>query len=84
MEERSTLKLKAQLLRHDRENVKALLVDTPGSDEVGQKELQRLAQVNVDAAAAYIYVMQYSNAKVDADYKSLKAIHARSKGYLGA
>ena len=75
--------MKAPLLKHDRRNVKALLVDTPGSDEVGQEELQRLAQVNVDAAAAYIYIMQYDNAKADADYKSFTAIHARSKGYLG-
>ena len=61
-----------------------MLVDTPGSDEVGQEELQQLAKVNVDAAAAYIYVMQYDNAKAEADYKTLSAIYARDKGCFGA
>ena len=78
------LKLRAPLLQCDEKNVKALLVDTPGSDEVGQEELQRLAQVNVDTAAAYIYVMRYDDSKAEADYNTFKAIHARDRGYFGA
>lgn len=76
------MKLKAPLLDQQCENVKALLVDTPGSDEVGQIELQQLAQANVDAAAAYFYVMDYKYAQCEADYKVFKAIHERDKGYF--
>ena len=72
--------MRADFLSHETKRVKALLVDSPGSDEFDQDDLQKLAKANVDAAAAYIYVMPLDNAKAKEDYEIFRAIHARDKG----
>lgn len=54
-----------------------LLVDTPGSNEVGEAQLQVLAEQNLKSAAAYIFVMKYDDIKNKEDYAALRMIYNR-------
>ena len=64
------------------EQPKAFIVDTPGSNEVGQVNLQKIADLNLKTASAYIYVMTYSDIKNKEDYEALKIIHKRDEGEI--
>lgn len=54
-----------------------MLVDTPGSNEVGEAQLQIMAEQNLKSAAAYIFVMKYDDIKNKEDYAALKMIYDR-------
>ena len=58
------------------------LVDTAGSNEAGQTELQHMAHVNLQTAAAYIYVMSYIELRNEQDYEALAAIFKKDKSKL--
>ena len=58
------------------------LVDTAGSNEAGQTELQRMAHVNLQTAAVYIYVMSYIELRNEQDYEALAAILKKDKSKL--
>ena len=59
-----------------------LLVDTPGSNEVSQEQLKEIAQLDLETAAAYIYVMSFSDVRNEQDYQAFKAILERDKGLV--
>ncbi|XP_019849712.1 PREDICTED: uncharacterized protein LOC109580696 [Amphimedon queenslandica] len=54
-----------------------MLVDTPGSNEVGEAQFQIMAEQNLKSAAAYIFVMKYDDIKNKEDYAALKMIYDR-------
>ena len=56
---------------------KPYLVDTPGSHEMGEGGLQKISELNLKSAAAYIFVMKYDDIKNKEDYEFLKIIHER-------
>jgi hypothetical protein len=53
------------------------LVDTPGSSEVGEKQLQNIAEANLQYGAAFIFVMKYDDLKNKEDYAALAALKDR-------
>ena len=55
------------------------LVDTAGFNEVGQVDLQHMVKINLQTAAAYIYVMSYTELRNEQDYEAFKAIMERDK-----
>ena len=56
---------------------KPYLVDTPGSNEVGEEDLQKISELNLKSAAAYIFVMKYDDIMNIADYDAFKIIYER-------
>ena len=58
------------------------LVDTAGSNEAGQTELQHMALVNRRTAAVYIYVMSYSQLRNEQDYEAFRDIFQRDKSKI--
>ena len=64
------------------ERPKAYVVDTPGSNEVGEVQLQQIADIALQTTSAYIYVMTYSDIKNREDYRALKSIYERDQGML--
>ena len=58
---------------------RAFILDTPGSNEVGQVELQQVAELNLRTASAYVYIMTYNDIKNREDYEALKTIHRRDE-----
>ena len=56
------------------------LIDTPGSDEVGQTQLQNIASLNLKSAAAYVYVMKYDDCLSVSSYEPFRLIHDRDQG----
>ena len=67
---------------HKKHTITPLLVDTPGSNEVTQEKLQEIAHLNLQTAAAYIYVMSFSDLRNTDDYNSFKSILERDTGLL--
>ena len=67
---------------HKGHTITPLLVDTPGSNEVTQEKLQEIAHLNLQTAAAYIYVMSFSDLRNTDDYNSFKSILGRDTGVL--
>ena len=51
-----------------------LLVDTPGSNEVSQKDLQSIAHLNLQTVVAYIYVMSFFDLTNSHDYAAFEKI----------
>ena len=62
------------------EKPKAYVVDTPGSNEVGELELQQIADIMLKTASAYVYVMTYNDIKNKEDYQALRSIYERDEG----
>ena len=59
-----------------------LLVDTPGSNEVSQDDLRKLAHLNLQTATAYIYVMSFNELRNQHDYTAFQHIQERDEGAL--
>ena len=55
-------------------------MDTPGSNEVSQKDLQSIAHLNLQTAAAYIYVMTFFDLRNNQDYAAFEKILWKDKG----
>lgn len=55
-------------------------MDTPGSNEVSQKDLQSIAHLNLQTAAAYIYVMSFFDLRNSHDYAAFEQILWKDKG----
>ena len=70
------LKINLPLL-HTQGEPKPYLVDTPGSNEVGEDNLQKISELNLKSAAAYIFVMKYDDIKNKEDYEAFKTIYER-------
>ena len=68
--------------QHDNGNIHLtpFLVDTPGSDEVGQTQLQTIAHLNLKSAAAYVYVMKYDDCQSVSSYEPFRLIYNRDHG----
>ena len=60
--------------------VTPLLVDTPGSNEVSQDKLKKLAYLNLQTATAYIYVMSFTELRNQHDYTAFGHIQERDQG----
>ena len=56
------------------------LVDMPGSNEVCQEKLSHMSTVNMETAAAHIYVMSYDQLRNEQDYEAFKKLKDKDPG----
>ena len=56
-------------------------MDTPGSSEAGERQLQGIANFSLHSAAALIFIMKYDDIKNKEDYDALRAIKERDPGH---
>ena len=55
------------------------LVDLPGSNEASQEKLANVAELNVETATAFLYVMTYNELRNKDDFDTVKAIYDRDR-----
>lgn len=56
------------------------LVDMPGSNEVCQEKLSHVSTINMETAAAHIYVMSYDQLRNEQDYEAFKKLKEKDPG----
>ena len=61
------------------EGLTPYLVDLPGSNEVCQEKLAKVAKLNVETATSFLYVMTYNSIRNEQDFDTIKAIYNRDK-----
>ena len=61
------------------EGLTPYLVDLPGSNEVCQKKLGNIAELNMATATSFVYVMTYNAIRNKEDYEAIKAIYNRDR-----
>ena len=64
---------------HSGKSLTPYLVDLPGSNEVCQQKLAKVAEVNVETATSFLYVMTYTELRNCQDFDAIKAIYDRDK-----
>ena len=57
-------------------------MDLPGSNEVCQQKLAKVAKLNVETATSFLYVMSYIELRNNQDFETIKAIYDSDKSKL--